>query len=86
MHRLVVFQRLLEKLCIRTFFDFDVFKYSVECGVTAVVRPVSIQNADFCFGRIAFDGFKVFLKELNISKVHCKTHFCAVFVQFLFVE
>ena len=52
--------------------------------MTAVVRPVSIQNPDFCFSRITLNRLKVFLQELNVSQIHGKPHRFAVFIQLFF--
>ena len=54
-HRLVIFERLFKKFGVWAFFDFDVFENRVESGVTAMVRPIRVQNADFGFGGIALD-------------------------------
>ena len=83
---LVIFKRLLKEFCIRTFFDFYIFKNSIERRVAAVVRPVSVKNTNFGFCRITVDRFKIFLQKLNIRQVHSKTHFRKIFTKLFFAK
>ena len=85
-HSLVIFQRFFEEVSIRAVFNFDVLKFCKESCVTAVVRPVCIEYADFCFGWIAFFTDKIILQEFNVGVVHGKTHFISVVFQSLVIK
>ena len=77
-HSLVIFKGFFEERCIRTVFNFDILKFCKEGCVAAVVRPVSVENADFCFNRVAAFSLKIILKEYDISMIHSKAHLVAV--------
>ena len=81
-HVSIVLQRFLEQRSIRTFFNLNVLKFSQESSMAAVIRPVSIKNADFCFSRITLFTNKIFLKEFNVSQVHRKPHLLTVCFKF----
>ena len=56
-----------------TFIELHVCKFCGECGMTAVIRPVSIQYPDFSHGRITFFFIlKVILNVLEILEGHRK--------------
>ena len=56
-----------------TFIELHVCKFCGECGMTAVIRPVSIQYTDLCHGRITFFFIlKVILNVLEILEGHRK--------------
>ena len=61
-------------MCIR---DRD----GAEGGVTAVVRPVGIDQADFGNGRVALFRFEVVLAEHNVGVVHDQALFIAEILQ-----
>ena len=42
--------------------------------MTAVVRPVSIENSDLCDRRLSSLSLEEILNELDVFKAHCKTH------------
>ena len=44
-----------------------------ECGMTAVVRPICINHADFGDGRVTLFADKVILTECDVVLVHSKT-------------
>ena len=46
-----------------------------ECRVTAVIRPVGVDHANFCYRRVAVLGFEIILAERNVVRVHGKTVF-----------
>ena len=56
--------------------DFNLFNIGGECGVTAVVRPVSVNHPDFRDGWVTVFGIlEIILTELDVIQIHCQTVF-----------
>ena len=55
-------------------FKLDVCEVCKECRVTAVIRPVGIENTDLGNRWNSSLLFEEILNELYVSKAHCKSH------------
>ena len=84
-HLRIILQRLLEQIRIRAVLNLNIFQLGQERRVAAMVRPVSIQNTNFSFCRVAFFTGKVTLQKFNIRKIHRKAHLLAVIFQSLVI-
>ena len=63
---------LLECKLHRFVVDLNVGKFGTECGVTAMIGPVRIDNANLGDSGVAPDFLEVSLEEFNIRLVHSK--------------
>ena len=67
----ILFIRFYNRLFIVTVFEGYFLKLCREGGVTAMVRPVSIQHTDLCHGRISLlFVFKIILDMFEIFECH----------------
>ena len=64
---------LLDRLLVITLIKRNILKLCKKCGMTAVVRPICIQNTDLCHGRISFLlPCKILLDMKEILECHCQ--------------
>ena len=84
MHCLVFVQTFLKEFGIGAFVNLDIFEHRIEGGMTAVVRPVGVKHADFCFRGVTLDALKIVLQKFDVGRIHGKPHLCAVGFQFFF--
>ena len=57
----------------------NIFKDSGEGGVTAVVGPIGVQDAQFCLGRVAVLVSEIIDHASEVVRVHCETKICTCF-------
>jgi len=65
-------QVLVECLLHDLVVDFDVVEYGAERGMTAVVRPIRVDDFDFGNRGIALLADEILLAELQVGKIHRK--------------
>ena len=61
----------LHRCLIITILKCDILQFSLECGMTAMIRPICIQHSNLCHRRITtLFCRKMFLNELEILECH----------------
>ena len=77
-HFHIFFKGLFYHLSVRTVFKLNPGQLCIKGSVPAVVRPVSINDLQFCQGWIPFlFVFEVVLNDTDIIRTHRKFHFFA---------
>ena len=74
----IIVVSFLEKLVL----EFNGIDGGVEGGVAAMVGPIGIDHSDFGDGGVAVFAAEIFLAELKVIGIHCKTVFVYKFFNF----